>query len=88
MTLFESNSSEEKKESKKANELEESMIKLIEKNIENNTSRATIILTKNEESYKKLQEKFKAEEIYINMNPFDTIEQKIAKQIIMNVNKI
>ena len=88
MTLFESNSSEEKEESKKANELEESMIKLIEKNIENNTSKATIILTKNEESYKKLQEKFKTEEIYINMNPFDTIEQKIAKQIIMNVNKI
>ena len=88
MTLFESNSSEEKEESKKANELEESMINLIEKNIENNTSRATIILTKNEESYKKLQEKFKTEDIYINMNPFDTIEQKIAKQIIMNVNKI
>ena len=64
------------------------MIKLIEKNIENNTSRATIILTKNEESYKKLQEKFKTEEIYINMNPFDTLEQKIAQQIIMNVNKI
>ena len=88
MTLSESNSSEEKEESKKANELEESMIKLIEKNIENNTSKVTIILTKNEESYKKLQEKFKTEKIYINMNPFDTIEHKLAKQIIMNVNKI
>ena len=69
-------------------ELNSITIKLIEKNIENNISRATIILTKNEESYKKLQEKFKNEKIYINMNPFDTIEQDLAKQIIMNVNKI
>ena len=88
MTLFESNSSEEKEKSKEADKSKEITTKLIETNIENNSSKATIILTKNEERYKKLQEKFKNEKIYINMNPFDTIEQKIAKQIIMNVNKI
>ena len=60
----------------------------IENDIKKDISKITIILTKNEESYKKLQEKLKTEDIYINMNPFDTIEQKIAKQIIMNVNKI
>lgn len=88
MTLFESNSSEEKEKSKEADKSKEITTKLIETNIENNSSKATIILTKNEERYKKLQEKLKNEKIYINMNPFDTIEQEIAKQIIMNVNKI
>ncbi len=88
MTLFDSHSSKDNEESKESNKSKEITIKLIEKNIENNTSKATIILTKNEESYKKLQEKFKNEKIYINMNPFDTIEQDLAKQIIMNVNKI
>ena len=88
MTLFDSNLSKDNEESKESDKSKEITIKLIEKNIENNTSRATIILTKNEESYKKLQEKFKNEKIYINMNPFDTIEQDLAKQIIMNVNKI
>ena len=88
MTLFESNSSGEEEKSKEADKLKEITTKLIETNIENNSSKATIILTKNEERYKKLQEKLKNEKIYINMNPFDTIEQEIAKQIIMNVNKI
>ena len=60
----------------------------IENDIKKDISKITIILTKEEERYKKLQEKLKTEDIYINMNPFDTIEQEIAKQIIMNVNKI
>lgn len=88
MTLFESNSSGEEEKSKEADKSKEITTKLIETNIENNSSKATIILTKNEERYKKLQEKLKNEKIYINMNPFDTIEQEITKQIIMNVNKI
>ena len=88
MTLFESNPSGKEEKSKEADKSKEITTKLIETNIENNSSKATIILTKNEERYKKLQEKLKNEKIYINMNPFDTIEQEIAKQIIMNVNKI
>ena len=54
----------------------------IKEDLENYPCNIILILTKNEGRYKNLQENLKNKKIYININPFDSIEQEIATQII------